>query len=209
MRERAWFERHPMTVAFDLLGKELIVEREDATTSGRIVEVEAYGGPDDLAAHSGRLKAAKPLLFGEAGHLYVYRSYGIHTMVNVVAHTADRAGGILIRAAEPLQGIETQQRRRATTNPRLLTRGPGVLTQALGLTLGDNGYDLLQEGNIRLRSGDVPSLVIAGPRIGISRSVDHPWRLFDGESEFVSSHRRGATIDTSMLQELIEAGESA
>jgi DNA-3-methyladenine glycosylase len=207
MPDRAWFERHPVAVAFDLLGCELIVERDGEVSSGRIVELEAYGGPEDLAAHSGRLNAAKPVLFGEPGHLYVYRSYGIHTMVNMVSHGPGRAGGVLIRALEPMQGVEFQERRRGTTVPRLLTRGPGVLCQALGLTLEDNRYDIVAGGRIRLQPGTPPENVLAGPRIGISRSVDHPWRLFDAASRMVSSHRRGTPVDRAMIPKLIEAGE--
>ena len=206
MHDRSWFARHPVEVGFDLLGFILQVEVDGEIASGRIVELEAYGGPEDQAAHSNRLRAAKPVLGGEPGHLYVYRSYGIHTMANVVSHEPGRTGGVLIRALEPVAGIETQERRRRTTVPRLLTRGPGVLTQALGLTLDDNRYDVCAGGRIQLLPGEPPAQVLAGPRIGISRSIDHPWRLFDAESLFVSAHRRGEEITRDSIPELIQAG---
>ena len=196
---RKWFERHPLLVAFDLLGMEIIVEREGARSSGRIVEVEAYGGPDDLASHASNLKAGKVALYNEVGRLYMYRSYGIHTMLNIVAHEPDIAGAILIRALEPLAGIPFMQERRGTEKLRLLTTGPGVLCQALGLRLTDNRYDLLEESSIRLVPGTPSARVMCGPRIGISKSIDHPWRLFDADSSFVSSHRRGAPVDRSTL----------
>lgn len=196
---REWFERHPLAVAFDLLGMEIVVERDGARTSGRIVEVEAYGGPDDFASHANNLKAGKAALYNEVGRLYMYRSYGIHTMLNVVAHEPDVAGAILIRALEPTTGIPTMQERRQTEKLRLLTSGPGVLCQSLGLRLTDNRYDLIEETSIRLVAGTQPIRVMCGPRIGISKSIDHPWRLFDADSSFVSSHRRGQMVDRSTL----------
>ena len=197
--KRDWFERHPLAVAFDLLGMEFVVDREGSTTSGRIVEVEAYGGPEDLASHASNLKAGKEALYNEVGRLYMYRSYGIHTMLNIVAHEPDIAGAILIRALEPLTGIPTMQERRGTETLRLLTSGPGVLCQALGLRLTDNRYDLIEESSIRLMPGTPPECVICGPRIGISKSIDHPWRLFDANSAYISSHRRGQVVDRSTL----------
>jgi DNA-3-methyladenine glycosylase len=147
------------------------------------------------------------VLGGEPGHLYVYRSYGIHTMANVVSHEPGLTGGVLIRALEPVDGIDIQEQRRGTTVPRLLTRGPGVLTQALGLTLDDNRYDVCNGGRIRLEPGAPPEQVLAGPRIGISRSLDHPWRLFDANSRFVSAHRRGVPVTRDSIPELIQAGD--
>jgi DNA-3-methyladenine glycosylase len=205
MRERAWFERHPLAVAFDLLGQVFVAERDGACASGRIVEVEAYAGPDDLASHSGRLKRARPMLFGEVGRLYMYRSYGIHTMLNIVAHEPGMAGAILIRALEPVDGIAIMQARRSVESLRSLTRGPGVLCQALGLRLADNDHDLLARSEISLEPGEPVESVIAGPRIGITRSMEHPWRLFDADSSFVSAHRRGVPVTRDDLQYLVDA----
>jgi DNA-3-methyladenine glycosylase len=199
MSDRSWFERHPLEVAFDLLGMEVAVERDGTRTSGRIVEVEAYGGMTDPASHATFLKAGKIALFGEPGRLYMYRSYGIHTMLDFVAHEPGVAGAILIRALEPLTGIPLMQARRGTDRLRSLTTGPGVLCQAMDLRLTDNGYDLVNGSEIQLLPGTPPDLVIAGPRIGISRAVDHPWRLFEAGSPFVSSHRRGELVDRSSL----------
>jgi DNA-3-methyladenine glycosylase len=205
MPDRSWFERHPLEVAFDLLGMAVAVERDGTRTSGRIVEVEAYGGMSDPASHASFLKAGKENLYDEAGRLYMYRSYGIHTMLNVVAHEPGVAGAILIRALEPLSGIPVMQERRKTETLRSLTTGPGVLCQALGLRLTDNRYDLVEGTTIQLLPGSPPDQVVAGPRIGITKAVDHPWRLFEAGSQFVSSHRRGTVVDRLSLVVDIES----
>jgi DNA-3-methyladenine glycosylase len=204
MNDRAWFERHPLAVAFDLLGQVIVVEREGSKTSGRIVEVEAYAGPDDLASHSGRLQRGRQFLSGQPGRLYMYRSYGIHTMLNIVAHEPGTAGAILIRALEPTNGIAVMQSRRSVERLQSLTTGPGVLCQALGLRLGDNDVDLIGSKEIRIEPGAKVENVIAGPRIGITRSIDHPWRLFDADSPYVSSHRQGVPVTRSELQYIVD-----
>lgn len=191
-----WFERHPVAVAFDLLGCMLLVDRDDQMTSGRIVEVEAYAGPDDLASHAGTLRAGKSALHGESGLLYMYRSYGIHTMLNIVAHGPSAAGAVLIRAVEPVAGLEIMQARRGSRDATSLASGPGNVGQAMGFRLSDNGVDLQKSSWIDLKPGPPPSRIWAGPRIGISRSVARPWRLFDADSAFVSSHRRGNPVES-------------
>jgi DNA-3-methyladenine glycosylase len=206
VNDRAWFRRHPVRVAFDLIGATLVVARDGERMSGRITETEAYAGPYDLASHSARLKAARISLSGEPGCLYMYRSYGIHTMLNVVSHEDGDAGGVLIRALEPVDGIEFMASRRGTSEPRALTVGPGVLCQALGLRLGDLGYDLIGGQEITIAAGVRPASVMAGPRIGISRSIDHRWRFFDSISRFVSAHRRGEVVTPDMLDAVIEDG---
>ncbi|MGI8403329.1 MAG: DNA-3-methyladenine glycosylase [Thermomicrobiales bacterium] len=191
--DEKWFQRHPVVVAFDLIGTVLRVQRDGADVSGRIVEVEAYAGPLDLASHSARMKAALKLLSGEPGSLYIYRSYGIHTMLNVVAHEPGGTGGILIRALEPLTGLNVMQARRGGPGKNL-AKGPGVLTQALGVRLADVGLDLKTSDEISLYHGDAPRPVLASARIGISRGLSANWRFFDAESRDVSAHRRGVVI---------------
>ncbi|MEJ7839688.1 MAG: DNA-3-methyladenine glycosylase [Thermomicrobiales bacterium] len=203
--DRQWFERHPFVVAFDLLGHVLSVDRDGDMTSGRIVEVEAYAGPDDLASHAGTLRAGKSALNGESGVLYMYRSYGIHTMLNIVAHEPAEAGAVLIRAIEPVDGHDIMQARRGSSRVDMLTSGPGNVCQAMGFRLSDNGVDLQKSSWIDLKPGPPPSRIWAGPRIGISRSVARPWRLFDADCPFVSSHRRGNPVES--IPELIAANE--
>ncbi|MGN6032243.1 MAG: DNA-3-methyladenine glycosylase, partial [Thermomicrobiales bacterium] len=144
--DRTWFERHPVRVAFDLVSRGCILrsERDGKVVEGRIVEVEAYAGPTDLASHAARMKAARELLSAPPGSLYVYRSYGIHTMLNFVAHEPGKTGGILIRGIEPLVGLDVMAERRGPKAMHL-AKGPGVLTQAFAVRLDDVGRDLITD----------------------------------------------------------------
>jgi len=204
--DRAWFERHPVRVAFDLLGTILRSDRDGAVVEGRIVEVEAYAGPTDLASHAARMQVARRLLSGTPGTLYVYRSYGIHTMLNVVAHEPERTGGILLRGIEPLAGLDAMAERRGPTAKTLAT-GPGVLTQAFAVRLDDVGRDLLTDETFSLwhdaTSDRVPHEIAASPRIGISRGLSADWRLFVPAATGVSVHKRGRVITAADLDALI------
>ncbi len=187
---RDWLARHPAEVAFDLVGCHLKVQRNGYLTMGRIVEVEAYAGLDDEASHSFRMKGPREVMSRPPGTIYVYRSYGIHTCLNIVGHQPGATGGILIRAIEPVEGIEIMRSRRGNVPDRQLGRGPGNVGQALGVLLTDSG-DSLFEGNVfSLERGPVEEVWCA-PRIGISKAMDHPWRFFDPASLAVSAHRRG------------------
>ncbi|MGB3330003.1 MAG: DNA-3-methyladenine glycosylase [Thermomicrobiales bacterium] len=204
--DRTWFERHPVRVAFDLLGTILRSERDGVIVAGRIVEVEAYAGPTDLASHASRMKAARALLSGTPGSLYVYRSYGIHTMMNVIAHEPGKTGGILIRGVEPLDGLDTMAARRGP-KARTLATGPGVLTQALAVRLDDVGRDLLAEGPFSLwhDADDARSRpeIAVSQRIGISRGLSADWRLFVPGATGVSVHSRGRIITAADLDAMI------
>lgn len=183
----------PIAAARTILGGALVV----GAVRARIVEVEAYGGdPDgpwpDPASHSFRGPTPRnAVMFGPAGHLYVYRSYGMHFCANVSYGPAGIAGGVLLRAAEIVEGHElVASRRPGIRRGSDAARGPGNLGSALGLTLADNGIDLF---------GDDPdvSLVLApgtagrsGPRVGISTASDWPWRLWIPGSPAVSAYRR-------------------
>lgn len=153
--------------------------------SGRIVEVEAYEGTDDPASHAYRGPTPRTgIMFGPPGRLYVYRSYGVHWCANIVCHPDGVAGAVLLRAVEPLAGIDRMWADRpAATRERDLGSGPGKLCAALGITSDHNGADLLDGGApVRLwrpdghRTVDDDDLVV-GPRIGISKAVDRPWRF--------------------------------
>lgn len=191
--QRALLSRDTADAARSLLGWLVVSESDVGTTVGRIVETEAYGGRDDLASHAAMFRTERvALMAGEPGHAYVYRSYGVHAMLNVVAHAPGEIGAVLVRALEPLDGLELMAKRRGTADPRALCSGPGKLCQALGITLDAHGTDLLAGGWLRLEPGSSPGEIDHGGRIGISRAIDEPLRFWEAGSRYVSAHRRGA-----------------
>lgn len=169
-----FFDRHPVEVARDLIGMELVA----GDASGLIVETEAYAH-DDPASHSFRGPTPRNApMFGSPGTAYVYRSYGLHWCLNVVCTPGS---AVLLRALEPLAGIETMRARRGLEAERLLCAGPGRLAQALGADIGWNGRPL--HGALVRKSR--PELV-AGRRIGISKAVDLEWRFGAAGSPYLS-----------------------
>lgn len=163
-------------MARDLLGAVLVVERGGTRVAGRIIETEAYMA-DDPASHSFRGRTPRNrVMFGPAGHLYVYRSYGIHWCANVVTGSEGDGQAVLLRAVDPLEGADEMLRRRGR---RPLADGPGKLCQAFGLDGDDDGADLCGEGPIRIVDAGAgpPVDPIAGPRIGITKAVGTPWRF--------------------------------
>ncbi len=152
---------------------------------GRIVEVEAYHHTDP-AAHSYRGRTDRnAVMFGPPGHLYVYRSYGIHWCMNFVCEPEGSASAILIRAIEPTCGIKTMRRRRGMEDVRLLCSGPGRLCQALGVTRHHDGM-ALDQPPFSLCLPEQPVEVVIGPRIGITKAADRPWRYGVHGSKFLS-----------------------
>lgn len=185
---RAFFAADASVVAPRLLNK--IVATADGR-AGRIVEVEAYEGAIDEAAHTFRGKTARnAVMFGAPGHLYVYFSYGVHWCGNVVCAPEGIGSAVLLRALEPMAGLEIM---RAARGPRIvdrdLCRGPGRLAQAFGMTGADTGMDIVG-ANARIQfldDGMPPPKTLHGlPRIGISRSVDLLWRWIVPDNRFVS-----------------------
>lgn len=175
---RDFYRRHPAVVAPELLNK-LLVHRDGRVA--RIVEVEAYAGSEDPAAHSYRGQTARnATMFGEAGHLYVYFSYGMHWGSNAVCGEPGEGVGVLLRAAEPLRGIDAMRLLRPKAKrDRDLASGPGKLSQAFGITRALDGADLVtgESGLVIACDGmPPPALPVVGPRIGISRAVEFPWR---------------------------------
>ena len=159
----------------------------------RLTEVEAYAGPRDPASHAFRGPTPRnTVMFGPPGHLYLYFSYGMHWAANVVCGPDGTAGGCLLRAGEVVAGVELARERRHGVPDRDLARGPGRLTQALGLAAPHRGLDLLADGPVRLEPRD-PSLVVevaTGPRVGVSQAADVPWRFWVAGSRYVSAYKR-------------------
>ena len=188
-----FFARPAEEVAPDLLGRLVHSTVGGAPTLGRIVEVEAYLGAADPASHAAERIGRTPrneAMFGRPGTLYVYLSYGIHWCMNAVTDRVDHAGAVLIRALEPLAGLETMRARRGTSD-RDLMRGPGRLCQALGVTHDLDGHSL-QDPPLSFHAGEpiAPGDIVATTRVGISRAADWPLRFFERGSPWVSAPRR-------------------
>jgi DNA-3-methyladenine glycosylase len=168
-------------VAPALVGAVLLVDG----VGGTIVEVEAYD-QDDPASHGHRGRTERNAsMFGPPGHAYVYRSYGIHWCLNIVCAEEGRAEAVLVRALEPTAGLDVMQARRGVADPRLLCSGPGRLCQALAITRDHDGLPL-DESPFELHASPEPVEVAAGPRIGITRAADRPWRYGVAGSRWLS-----------------------
>ena len=185
---RAFYQRPARVVARDLLGCVLVSRRGRTVTAGRIVETEAYLGPEDAASHAAFRPGSHALFYGDGGHAYVFVNYGVHHCLNAITGRRGTPGCVLLRALEPVQGLATMARRRgvAADSPRLAS-GPGNLTRALGITLRDNGADL-SAGPLTIERGDRPRApdIATGPRIGITRATDLPLRFWIRTSSFTS-----------------------
>ena len=183
----------PVAAAQRLLGAALT----GPGVSAMIVEVEAYGGPPDgpwpdAASHSFRGPGVRnSVMFGPAGRLYTYRSHGIHVCANVVCAMDGVAGAVLLRAAAVEAGIDVVQARRGdSTRPAALARGPGNLCSALGITMDDNGIDLFDaKSPVRVTLGE-EHVSVEGPRVGVSKAADRPWRFWLAGRPEVSLYRR-------------------
>jgi DNA-3-methyladenine glycosylase len=171
-------------VARDLLGCLLVSRRGRTVTVGRIVETEAYLGPEDEASHAAFRPGSHHLFYGQGGIAYVFPAYGLHTCLNAIAGREGQPGCVLIRGLEPVTGLRAMARRRGVParSPRL-TSGPGNVTRALGVSLRDNGADLVT-GPLTIEPPDRPRdfRIARGPRIGITRSRALPLRFWiDGD----------------------------
>jgi DNA-3-methyladenine glycosylase len=195
---RDFYNRDPRLVSHDLLGKILVRRQSRRILAGRIVEVEAYLGTDDAAAHSASGRTLRnAVLFGPPGHSYVYFIYGNHFCFNVSCLPDGEAGGVLFRALEPIAGIEDMAaargldvtRKSTIRDLRKLTSGPGRLAEALDITRErDNEKDLTRRRSDLMIVGDGfrPTRIEVGPRIGITKAIGYPLRYVIAGNEFVS-----------------------
>ncbi len=184
-----FFARPTLEVAPDLLGATLFVETPEGTCGGRIVEVEAYLGAEDRASHAARGPTPRSkIMFGAPGHAYVYLIYGMHHCLNFVTEPKGIPGAVLIRALEPVQGMDLMVQRRGGGNRVDLCNGPGKLCRALAVDLGINGLVLNGEGEKKIVLEAASESVQCGrsSRIGIKVSRDLPYRFFDPGSFCVS-----------------------
>jgi DNA-3-methyladenine glycosylase len=191
---RSFFDRPTRTVARELLGCLLVRRLDGFRLSGKIVEAEAYIGEEDLACHARAGKTSRTeVMYGRSGLAYVYFTYGMHWMLNVVTERDGFPAAVLLRAIQPVEGIELMQRFRGRKVDRLLCNGPARLTQAMGIARRENGLDLCQpesviwiENGERLKAKQIATSV----RIGLGQTpepwLSKPWRYFVKDSPFVS-----------------------
>ena len=188
----AFYALPTVEVAVGLLGALLVVvDPDEGVLAGRIVETEAYLGPDDAASHAAFLERGRIGLAMPPGSVYIYRAYGMHMMFNVVTEPAGHHGAVLVRALEPAAGLAGMAARRGMGDPLRITRGPGNLTRALGITLSDHARDLPADRRVWIQLGLPPATIATSARVGITRNADAPLRFFDAGSRAVSASRRG------------------
>ena len=191
--DRAFYDRDTLAVAWDLLGCRLVHDSPRGRAAGRIVEVEAYHGEEDPACHAaaGRTARTAPL-YGLPGYAYVYFIYGMYHCFNVVTRAEGHPSAVLVRALEPLEGLDLMRERRTSrrrggggVSDRELANGPGKLCDALGISLAENRVDLIAS-SLRIEPGERPDAIVWTPRVGISVGTDRFWRCFVKGSPYVS-----------------------
>jgi len=178
---RAFFNRSVHEIAPELIGATLLFKG----VGGVIVELEAYHHTDPAAHSYGGRTERNAVMFGPPGHAYVYRSYGVHWCLNFVCEAEGSASAVLIRALEPTAGLASMRRRRGVKDERLLCSGPGRLCEALGITRAQNGL-ALDRPPFELRARAEKVEIVAGPRIGLTKAIEQPWRYGLKGSRFLS-----------------------
>jgi DNA-3-methyladenine glycosylase len=169
-----------------LLGKTLVYRTPEGKLSGRIVETEAYYGHYDPASHAYRKTRRSSIMFGPPGFAYVYFNYGVHYLLNVVTEDPDTPGAVLIRAVEPLEGIELMKKNRGEMLVERLCNGPGKLTKTFGINLSLNGHDLTKYPLVIIDSPSGKIRIKSSPRVGISVAKEELLRYYVEGSRFVS-----------------------
>jgi DNA-3-methyladenine glycosylase len=187
--KREFFQRDTLTVAKELIGKELVRVTPEGITSGIIVETEAYCGPADAACHShrGKRSGRTGIMYGPGGYAYVYLIYGMYSCLNIVTEKEEQPEAVLIRAVQPVFGIELMKARTQTQKEALLCSGPGRLCQAFEITRGDSGKDLLGD-ELYVKDAKEEAIVIeSSPRVNVSYAGEaafYPWRFFAAGNAF-------------------------
>jgi DNA-3-methyladenine glycosylase len=192
-------------VARDLLGRVLVSRLGRSPTAGRIVETEAYLGPEDAASHAAFRPSSRALFYGRGGVAYVFPAYGLHACLNAIAGGPGTPGCVLIRAVEPLRGLAAMRRRRGRElADAALARGPANLTRALAVTVRETGADL-RAGRLTIHAGRPvdPGRVATGPRVGITRDAGRPLRFWVRDSPAVSRPRPGRTRRPRVLRRAV------
>ncbi|MEX1264078.1 MAG: DNA-3-methyladenine glycosylase [Actinomycetota bacterium] len=208
---RSFYERPAVVVAPGLLGRTLVRRLSDGTRlAGRIVETEAYE-PGDPASHGFHgMTARNAVMFGASGHLYVFFTYGHHHMLNAVTRGEGEGSAVLLRAIEPLEGLESMSTARGRALPVDLCSGPGKLTQALSVNRAHDGADLVGGDEIWLEAGSpaAPGDVGTSVRVGISAGLEHRWRFFISGDPFVSRGRPGPVSGPMTRSSTVPVGRS-
>jgi len=187
---REFFERYTPEVARDLLGCRLVRVVEGRRLSGAIVETEAYRGRGDPASHAfpGKTKRNE-VMFGDAGHAYVYFSYGFHHCLNVTTERPGSPGAVLLRAIEPVEGVQDMVLNRRLAEGVHVADGPGRLTQALAIDRRLNGEDMVTSDSLFVERGPRPPKIGRSRRVGIARGIERKWRYFIAGNRHVSRGR--------------------
>lgn len=191
--KREFYNRDTIKVAKDILGKVIVRKTKQGNMAGRIVEVEAYKfGEHDKASHASKgCTLSNQVMFGENGFAYVYFTYGMYFMLNVVAKKkTDHAGAVLIRGVEPIDGIKHMIKNRKGKDDINLTNGPGKLSQALQINKKLNNYDLTKKGKLFIVDSEKRTeKILSSGRIGISRDVKKEWRFYFKNNSYVSRYK--------------------
>ena len=197
--QRPFYERNALIVAKELLGKQLVHHTHEGKTVGKIVEVEAYVGPDDAGSHAyqGKYTTRTAVMFGGGGHAYIYLIYGVYYCFNIVANQENFPEAVLIRALEPITGLDLMKKRCHTDQLLNLCNGPGKLCTAMGISKIQNRADLCGEAIYLLSGAAVaPESVVSTPRINIDyagAARDYPWRFILKDNSFVSKPKNCAS----------------
>lgn len=187
---RAFFERYTPTVARGLLGCRLVRIVDGKRLSGAIVETEAYRGDKDPASHAFRGRTERNIvMFGPAGHAYVYFTMGVHYCLNLTTEPEGNAAAVLVRALQPLEGVEEMRKNRAVEEVSRVAAGPGNLTKALAIDGKLNGEDVVRSGRLFLEGGKAIGAIGTSSRVGISAGKSFRWRFFIEGSPYLSKGR--------------------